>query len=366
MKIIFIIPQLTGGGAEREVATFANTLVEMGEEVHLVCIRNVVDDYAVHEGVHRHWLRMSTVPVRGLRGICTRLLMAAQLRRIHGDVLLSFYVPHNYYFRLFLSTVFSKTRLIYTVRCNPQKDIPKAGDRRRKNLACRFADGVWLQTEAQRQFFPKSMQRKMFVVPNILEPRFLELCRKEPEKILRFISVGRLHPQKNQKLLIEAFAQLIQKTGNVSTTLTIYGQSKKKYYRTEEELRERIHSLQLEERVFLPGRVKNIEKSYEEADAFVFGSDYEGLPNALMEAMASGLPCISTDCPTGPSALISNGENGLLVPVGDAEAMAQAMEYLMCHPREANRLGLAARQRMREWETARELAAQLLDNLKKL
>ncbi len=367
MRIVFIISQLTGGGAEREVAAFANELVQMGEEVHIACIHNVEDDYAVDVRVQRHWLqafRMSGH--RKLRNICTQLSMARQLRKIHGDVILSFYVPHNYYFRLFLATVFSKTSLVYTVRGNPEREIPNPMDRRRKALACRFSDGVWIQTAAQRQFFPKSMQKKLFEVHNILNAKFLEIPRKKAEQVEHFISVGRLHPQKNQKLLVMAFAQMIRRTGNRSATLTIYGQSRRNYRQTEEDLKELVSQLQLEDRVFFPGRTREIEKIYEEADAFVFGSDHEGFPNALMEAMAAGLPCISTDCPTGPSELIINGEDGLLVPVGDVETMARAMEYLIIHPQKAGQLGEAARQRMQKWGTAWEQAKCLLENLHRI
>lgn len=367
MRIIFIISQLTGGGAEREVAAFANELVQMGEEVHIVCIHNVEDDYAVDESVQRHWLRTSQLcRHRRLRNICTQFFMARQLREIHGDVILSFYVPHNYYFRLFLATVFSKTRLVYTVRGNSEKEIPNEKDRHRKELACRFSDGVWLQTTAQRQFFPKSMQKKLFEVHNILDVKFLEIPRKTPRQIVHFISVGRLHPQKNQKLLVKAFERMIRRTGNASATLTIYGQSRKNYQQTEEELKELVCQLRLEDRIFFPGRTREIEKRYEEADAFVFGSDHEGFPNALMEAMAAGLPCISTDCPTGPSELITSGENGLLVPVGNVETMSCAMEYLVAHPQKAGQLGEAARQKMKKWGTAQEQAERLLENLHRI
>ncbi len=367
MKIIFIISQLTGGGAEREVTAFANELVRMGEEVYIACIHNVEDDYAVDVRVQRCWLQAFKMSRhRKLRNICTQLSMARQLRRIHGDVILSFYVPHSYYFRLFLATVFSKTRLVYTVRGNPEREIPNPKDRRRKDLACRFSDGVWIQTTAQRQFFPKSMQKKLFEVHNILDTKFLEIPRENPRQIVRFISVGRLHPQKNQKLLVKAFERMIRCTGNTLATLTIYGQSRKNYRQTEKELKELVCQLRLEDRVFFPGRTREIEKRYEEADAFVFGSDHEGFPNALMEAMAAGLPCISTDCPTGPSELIVNGENGLLVPVGDVETMAQAMGYLIDYPQKAGQFGKAARQRMRKWGTAQEQAKCLLENLHKI
>lgn len=366
MRIIFIISQLTGGGAEREVVAFANELVRMGEESCIVCIHNVEDDYIVDKRVHRYWLPSSHISVRAIRKLVNLFSMVSQLRKIRGDALLPVYVPHNYYFWLFLATVFSKTRLVYTVRGNPYREIPKRKDRLKKEWACRFADAVWIQTDAQRQFFPKSIQRKMFKVHNILDPLFLEIPRKSSREIKHFISVGRLHPQKNQRLLVEAFGQMIQRIGNADVTLTIYGQSRKSYYETEKELKTLICKLKLEDRIFLPGRVKDIEKKYEAADAFVFSSDYEGLPNALMEAMAAGLPCISTNCPTGPADLITNGENGLLVPVGDKDAMTNAMEYLVYHPQEANRLGQSARQRMREWGTAREQAERLLENLQEL
>ena len=130
----------------------------------------------------------------------------------------------------------------------------------------------------------------------------------------------------------------------------------------EQELKALIQTRHLEERVFLPGRMKEIEKYYGQADAFVFGSDYEGLPNALMEALAAVLPCISTNCATGTSDLITSGENGL----GDVEAMASAMEYFVNHPQQASRMGAAARKKMQTWESKEELAGKLLENLRRI
>ena len=159
---------------------------------------------------------------------------------------------------------------------------------------------------------------------------------------------------------------MIQKTGNMAATLTIYGRAHKDFAWVEEELRKQICQLGLTERVFLPGKETDMERRYEEADAFLLSSDYEGCPNALMEAMAAGLPCVSTDCPTGPSMLIQNNRNGLLVPVGDVESMAYAMEYLSVHPQEAEQLGRAAKQSMTKWGTPQEQAGQLLENLRRV
>ncbi len=357
MKIVFIVKQLANGGAEREAVAFANELVKMGEEVHVVSIVDLKDDYVMDKRVHRHLLHGNRITIPKLKGASNQLLMAALLREIHGDVVLPFYVTFH------LAVLLSGSRLIYTVRTNLEKELPKKSDYFRRKLVCRFAEGIWIQTEEQRHFFAEKLQNKLFEVHNILDNRFLQIHKQPSDKIMRFISVGRLQPQKNQRLLIDAFGKMIRRTGNVLATLTIYGRAHSDFLWQEKELRAQVEEPGLKDRVFLQGWVKDIEKRYEEADAFVLSSDYEGCPNALMEAMAAGLPCISTDCPTGPSMLIESGKNGLLVPVGNAEALSRAMQYLIENPLEADRLGKAARQRMRGWGTAQEQAGQLLENL---
>lgn len=80
---------------------------------------------------------------------------------------------------------------------------------------------------------------------------------------------------------------------------------------------------------FLKGRSSDYNEIYGGASAFVLSSDFEGMPNTLLEAMAIGLPCISTDCPTGPSDIIEDGKNGILVPTGDKNRLEQALENLI-------------------------------------
>lgn len=360
MRIVFIVKQLANGGAEKEAIAFANELAKMGEEVHIVCIQDTKDDYAVDEQIHRHLFHGTRVPIPRLKGACNQALMAVQLRKIHGDVVIPFYVTFH------LAVLLSGTRLIYAVRTNLVKELTKKSDSLRRRLAYRFAKGIWIQTKEQRQFLPENFQDKVFEIHNILDRRFFQVRKQYARRIARFINVGRLQPQKNQRILIEAFGKMIQRTGDELATLIICGRAHRDFLEQENQLKECIRDLGLEDRVFLQGWVKDIEKQYEDADVFVLSSDYEGCPNALMEAMAAGLPCISTDCPTGPSMLIESGKNGLLVPVGDAEALSCAMQYLIEHPKEACRLGSAARQRMSEWGTAQEQAEQLRGNLHKI
>lgn len=121
--------------------------------------------------------------------------------------------------------------------------------------------------------------------------------------------------------------------------MTIYGQGEK-----ENDLKKQVADFKLANRVCFPGNVQNIAEEMEKNAMFVLSSDFEGMPNALMEAMALGLPCVATDCPVGgPRYLIQNGENGLLVPVKDADALAKAMRYLLAHAEEMKCMGECAR-----------------------
>ena len=96
------------------------------------------------------------------------------------------------------------------------------------------------------------------------------------------------------------------------------------------ELEQYIRSLHLENRVYLPGNQKNIFDKISTASVFVMSSDYEGMPNALIEAMALGLVCISTDCPIGgPRDLITNGKNGFLVEVGNELEITNMIDFAL-------------------------------------
>ncbi len=367
MRIVFAIYHLKNGGAEREVVAFANELAKLGEEIHIVCVETETEEYFPDEKVKRHRLTYSSrVKIPKLRGLCNIMISIKRLRELKADVIVSLCLPAHYNTRIWLSTLCSKTYLVYAVRNNSQKECADGKSRRRWKRNCLLADGIWIQMPGQRRFFPPYLLKKVFEAPNLLDQRFLEIPRQKRSTIRQFISVGRIHWQKNQKLLIQAFSLMLLRTEDPYATLTIYGRVQPEDERPKQELEALIQELHLEERVFLPGRVSDIERRYEEADAFVFGSDYEGCPNALMEAMAAGLPCISTDCPTGPSDLITDGKDGLLVPVGDVEAMACAMQRLAENPQEAERLGDAAKQRMKEWGSAREMAERLLENLRGL
>ena len=132
------------------------------------------------------------------------------------------------------------------------------------------------------------------------------------------VSVGRLSNQKNFELLISSFNRI---KDQITDNLIIYGEGPNRTA-----LEKMINQFGISDRVKLPGLVSNVPELIQASSVFVLPSNYEGLPNALMEAMALGVPCVSTDCPCGgPRMLISNKINGLLVPIKDEYALSCAI-----------------------------------------
>lgn len=146
----------------------------------------------------------------------------------------------------------------------------------------------------------------------------------------RIVSVGRLSPEKNQLLLLDAFARV---AGRVDAELVILGEG-----RLRGRLENRVAELGLEERVSLPGFVNDPYPVYRSADLFVLASDFEGFGNVIVEALACGVPVVSTDCPAGPREILRGGEFGALVPCGDAAALAEAMLDALAREHDPERL----------------------------
>ena len=158
--------------------------------------------------------------------------------------------------------------------------------------------------------------------------------------------VGRLDENKNHALLFRAFAGMAKEYPHV--TIALYG-SGLPGSDTEPMLRALARELEIADQVLFMGRQSGIREKIERARLFVLASDYEGMPNALLEAMASGLAVISTDCPCGgPRSVIRHMENGILIPVGDEAALAGALRLLLDDPALAERLGREAAKVSRE------------------
>jgi glycosyltransferase involved in cell wall biosynthesis len=208
-----------------------------------------------------------------------------------------------------------------------------------KAFALRFplrkADGVVFQPNHAQQYFDKSITEHSKIILNPIKNDIYDIFYEGERK--NIVTAGRLTSMKNQLMLIDAFSRISNLTDD---NLLIYGQGN--YY---DILKNRINELKMDNRIFLMGNSDKLHEEIKSAKMFVLSSDLEGLPNALMEAMALGLPCISTDCQGGGARMvIENDENGFLVPVGDVDALAEKIKYLLSlSQEERDKIGKNAR-----------------------
>ena len=213
-----------------------------------------------------------------------------------------------------------------------------------------FADGFIFQTKDASRYFSHAIQKRGTVLDNPLDTTRIPE-RHTGERKRTVVAAGRLHEQKNFDLLIRAFARFYKTHHDYS--LIIYGEGPEK-----EKLHKLASSLGISGAVELAGQSKTLLEDINDSGMFVLSSDYEGMPNVLIEAMACGLPCIATDCPIGGvRSLVTSGENGLLIPVGDEDALHDAMVKLADDGSYATWLGqhaAAIRNRLDENVVAKE------------
>lgn len=214
----------------------------------------------------------------------------------------------------------AKVPVILSERVDPRYLPTSKLHRFLKRIVFRNANGIVFQTKEIQNYFSEPIRKKGVVIPNpILDDNLpvadVNNSRKE------IVAVGRLSEEKNFGMLIEAFAELNLR----DYKLHIYGDGPLR-----KELESLIGRLGVENQVVLEGHVERVVDKIQGADIFVLSSNHEGMPNVLLEAMAMGLACISTDFPSGGAkVLVKNGINGLLIPVNDKEALKNAILTLV-------------------------------------
>ena len=335
MKIVFLAYLHGFGGAEKQNVMLANAMAERGHDVTLISISADNNCYTLDNRVKYIYLPDRKENVLRL---ATRYQDIKQkLKEIKPDVTVNFWFQSAYMTALMKQSITGK--VIYSERGDPG-DAEYTGV---LGLIRKFTlpkiDGFVFQSKGAQKYFDNKVQQRSIVIPN---PVFLRSddypIVTERRKVI--VTIGRLHPQKNQELLINAFARIAPQIPEY--ILEIYGDGELK-----EKLQTKIESLALKNRVFLKGTSKAIHSLIYDASLFVLSSDYEGIPNTLLEAMTLGIPCISTDCrPGGAREIIKDGVDGTIVPVGDIEALSNAMIEALLQPDRVEKMALVARKNM--------------------
>ncbi|MGH4140378.1 glycosyltransferase family 4 protein [Clostridium sp.] len=314
-KLVFVTRNMMAGGAERVISQLANNFSRAGIQCTIVTLDNEEIFYQLDRTVKVHTIgRMSS------NSYTDKFLKYKQLRLYINhekpDIVLT--LPEEIGIYVIPTLIGTNIPVIVSERNNPWVMPWKKVTRFMRKLFYPFASGFIFQTEQAASFFSLNIRTKGIILPNPLD---LERIPEpwEGKRRKEIVGAGRLDKQKNFPLLIRAFSKFYKNHSDY--VLTIYGEGSLK-----KELISLAASLLPKDVYDFPGSTRNLLEQMRGASMFVLSSDYEGMPNVVIEAMAMGMPVISTDCPSGGSAeLIDNDKNGLLVQVDDVDALTEAM-----------------------------------------
>lgn len=332
-RVALFINSLQKGGSERVMVNLAEDFLAKGYEVVLVTQYKRETEYEISAGIKRVYSEPEEERLQGgrIRNFLERFRTLRNIWKTYRpDVILSFLGKNN--LMAILTSAFLPVKTAVSVRGEPTMEYEGKKLQMLTKWLFRYADGVVLQTSQARDFFPKAVKKKAVILPNPLNPLFLrERYSGEKENVIA--AAGRLDENKNHAMLIRAFSLIEKEFPEMK--LVIYGEGESR-----EKLLKLIGEKQLQEKVSLPGSVSDVAAHIENVRIFTLTSNTEGMPNSVIEAMCLGLPVIATDCPCGGTAeLIEDGKNGILVPVGDEKALAEAMKKILSNPELEKRLG---------------------------
>ncbi|MBE5842624.1 MAG: glycosyltransferase family 4 protein [Butyrivibrio sp.] len=338
-RIAFHLNCLGQGGAERVVTNLANQFAEEGYEVLVATEWQEDNEYTLDERVNR--VHVGLRPEDESKNRIAKFFLRVKyleefLDEYKPDVLVAF--AHRANYRALMAQKKSGTPTVISVRINPVGNYDAFSDKLQIKWLFPRAAGCVFQTQEQKEFFKPYLQDNSRIIINPLNPKFIGVTRPEvKEKVVA--NHARIVDFKNHPMLVDAFLKVHEK--HPDYVLKIYGPDSGDG--TKEIIDKKIADNHAEDFVLLMGSCNEIEKEIPKAEVYAYSSDYEGFPNSLLEAMAMGMPVISTDCPPGgPAMVIRDGENGFLIPVGDSDAMADRICRLIEDKELADRFGREA------------------------
>lgn len=352
MKILINCLNTRKGGAERVISILSNKFVEENEVI-LLTTMNTKEEYEFNKKIKRYHLDKKNYLYANK--IIKKIVKLSPKRLIkmykivvneRPDIIISFLPEPSFRIMLLkkISKKVKKIPVIISIRNDPTIEYKNKILKSIMKFLYKDVNGMVFQTQKAKNYFDNIIKTSnKIIIPNPIDEKFFIKSKEDVEKENIIISVGRLEKQKNHKILIDAFYNANKI--NDSFILNIYGSGS-----LESKLKKQIKELKLEDKVFLKGDVKSIEEELNKAKIFVLTSNYEGMPNSLMEAMTIGLPCISTNCPCGgPRELIKNNYNGILIDVGDTKALEEKMKEVLLNKEFAEKLSNNAKQSMEKY-----------------
>ncbi len=321
MKITFFIGGLGSGGAEHVVTELANYFVANNHSVTILTWSNSIPHYELDK-------RTSVCPCRKtqsrnilIRNISSYIGLRKFVNNSNTDIYIAF-LPVTILLLLSLRRTIH-VPVIITVRNYPPTEYNGVIKRCLGKYLLKKADGIIYQTNEQKQCFIYLEKIPSIVIPNAVNIPNETIENFKWKRTGRIIAVGRLHPQKNYSFMIDIMSKILRDYPEYK--LCIYGEGREK-----DILQKQILDNHMQKQIYLCGITKDISAELQSAELFIMTSDYEGISNALLEAMATGLPVIATDSLGGGARmLIKNGENGFLISRRNAKAFEEAIRLCL-------------------------------------
>ena len=361
-KVLIAITTMFGGGAERVVSVWSDKLVSQGYDVSLLLYGREEGEYPINDNVKVYTVAETYAEYKKL-GYFTRLKKMRKLvKEIAPDVIINF-LPRMQIWMM-MATFGMRVPKIETVRVSPWQVCENSkGELFLWRRCFRKSKAIIVQTQEQAEYFSKKLQKKCVVISNPIDEKYQKSFKTDySSKIKNFVSAGRITEQKNYPLMIQSFANACETNKDIK--LSIYGVGEVDYTK---KLQDLINECGVSNNIKLMGRTSKMAEVLKNADAFIMTSDYEGMPNALLEAMATGLVCISTNCRTGPKDMIEHGKSGFLAKVGNVEDVADKIKEVLALDYEcATKIGQSARQKIFETCSEEMSLKKLVDIIEKV
>lgn len=346
MNITIIISNIGApGGSERVTVNLCNYFSQNeNNNVYLVTQQPVNNEFPLSSSVKRYCILQSKVTFWNFLKDSMNIRKFANEHKI--DVVLGMSIYTNLCICMARPGMYAKA--VISERNDPVHDDISYKSKVLRALLYPFAQGYIFQTEEQKKFYPSRIQKKGLVIHNMLVEN---LPMRSDVHAHELVAIGRLNPQKNYKLMLQAFAHVVEQYPDY--TLRIFGNG------DEYGMLERLASdLKISDRVRFEGLCMDVHTRIKDSDIYIMSSDYEGMPNALMEAMAMGFPVVVTDCyGGGAEELVEDGVNGILTPVGDIRVFAEKIMWLIKHPAEKEKMAKNA-EKLRQSHSYEQIARQ--------
>ena len=336
MKLAFVTATLTSGGSERVISILANKLSERGHEVEIICYNKHIVFYPINSSVK---IVFAEEECKSSNIIKKMIWLRRHIIQEKPEIVIPFMVA--VYSCTLIALLGCRIPVLSSVRNDPRLGRRIYKFARRTILP--LSTHIVVQTKHIKDYFPKKLHDKITIIYNPVNDRIFDVLSNNYSKQNRIISVGRLFPQKNQKMMICAFSKIASEFTNWK--LVLFGEGPLR-----PELENLIKEKNMTGRIELPGRSEMVLEEVAKSKLFCMSSYYEGMSNAMIEAICLGLPIISTKV-SGTEELVQDGYNGYLLEDNDIDGLAYRFKEMMSHEENIHLFGQRNREQVYKFKT---------------